>query len=1005
MGQGQSSSSSVVHRSDPRSRPGEAPVDTASMTDKSAAESRQRPLSTSTDMSISSSTSSPTGDASRSDSGDSAASRSSTASFARFPMPGTLKRRRKPTRSSTDQPDASTSLLSETSPDSVSPPRPAMSDRPSWRRSARLRLKRGESLPPAPDQTPAEQDAAIPSTALPRSSQSPDVVDGLTAAVTGPDEAIVGLGRGVTPDPAIDPLLDQRLNARQMVRDILSRELGIPTLPAGSAPLSAPDLMAVDAQEPYPMYQSADPGPAAAPLPSDPSDDHQLEHETLANRRIFVEGTVTATPTMPQPSASDPSHPAEAAPDSLHLSSVNASSTPDSELPETHQGEAPTSEGAGTAPTPSAAAPAPRLSPEQQSLHDQAALIGHLISVAAAATAASLLPGNGAVTGAPVRNFASSSSVPPPMPVRGPEAAASVSMRPVSPRSSPLVVPTVPEPLTDRSAVAAALAPPMRTAGIPASAADPTTLAGSAFANYLRDAVSSAFSSEPIAASATTRPTGRPRSLSQPSLWTHRSGRTSDNADGAATPTGDQQSAPSNASPSTQRMTALARDLAERLGSILTRAPNAPAQSDPPRPGPSSNLPLPMLLSASDPRFRVRDLSQLTPGTFDYWLAELQQNVSRGIVRSFTPSVTPAAGQTTPSNGETAIGDATDAVAAEVPAPGLPAQTAPGVASTDSAPASETSAASSPPYQFFSMFRFPNRTVVEGDLVLAAPTSAAASDPEPEPVAAAPSEPLVGEDTPQNPGANASDPVTAASQVVPVLLVGVRSLEGQPQGAAGFLHNLAPPNGPGQAARAGSASTTTVAPTSPVPPQLNGILPNRGIPAGGLPAGLRAPGLPPLAGASELQHTSRHFLIWLAGGLYSDGHPILTFPSLFGQGEPRYEDLLRLAELFGPAVAQTATREQVEKANLTVIKGAEVIKARDKDQMLANTVDRCLICLDDYEEQQDVRILGCRHGFHKECVDRWLCTGKNACPACRSQAVEVDQAPAAETTAAMPSVI
>ena len=29
--------------------------------------------------------------------------------------------------------------------------------------------------------------------------------------------------------------------------------------------------------------------------------------------------------------------------------------------------------------------------------------------------------------------------------------------------------------------------------------------------------------------------------------------------------------------------------------------------------------------------------------------------------------------------------------------------------------------------------------------------------------------------------------------------------------------------------------------------------------------------------------------------------------------------------------------------------------------------------------------MACRHAFHKECVDKWLETGKNNCPACRSR--------------------
>ncbi|KAH9073535.1 hypothetical protein EDB83DRAFT_2358188 [Lactarius deliciosus] len=43
-------------------------------------------------------------------------------------------------------------------------------------------------------------------------------------------------------------------------------------------------------------------------------------------------------------------------------------------------------------------------------------------------------------------------------------------------------------------------------------------------------------------------------------------------------------------------------------------------------------------------------------------------------------------------------------------------------------------------------------------------------------------------------------------------------------------------------------------------------------------------------------------------------------------------------------------------------------------------VDRCLICLEDYDPEEDLRLLS-------DCVDRWLEKGRNNYPACRSQGV------------------
>jgi hypothetical protein len=42
----------------------------------------------------------------------------------------------------------------------------------------------------------------------------------------------------------------------------------------------------------------------------------------------------------------------------------------------------------------------------------------------------------------------------------------------------------------------------------------------------------------------------------------------------------------------------------------------------------------------------------------------------------------------------------------------------------------------------------------------------------------------------------------------------------------------------------------------------------------------------------------------------------------------------------------------------------------------------CGICLSDYEEGEDVRMLPCRHYFHCACVDTWLLKNKS-CPFCK----------------------
>jgi hypothetical protein len=42
----------------------------------------------------------------------------------------------------------------------------------------------------------------------------------------------------------------------------------------------------------------------------------------------------------------------------------------------------------------------------------------------------------------------------------------------------------------------------------------------------------------------------------------------------------------------------------------------------------------------------------------------------------------------------------------------------------------------------------------------------------------------------------------------------------------------------------------------------------------------------------------------------------------------------------------------------------------------------CLVCLEVFEEGQNVRLLPCFHQFHKDCVGKWLSI-KADCPVCK----------------------
>ncbi|XP_031124138.1 cell wall protein RBR3 [Ipomoea triloba] len=60
------------------------------------------------------------------------------------------------------------------------------------------------------------------------------------------------------------------------------------------------------------------------------------------------------------------------------------------------------------------------------------------------------------------------------------------------------------------------------------------------------------------------------------------------------------------------------------------------------------------------------------------------------------------------------------------------------------------------------------------------------------------------------------------------------------------------------------------------------------------------------------------------------------------------------------------------------------VKTYNKSQNdLSEDAARCYICLVDYEDGDNLRILPCHHDFHRTCVDKWLKEIHRVCPLCR----------------------
>lgn len=78
-----------------------------------------------------------------------------------------------------------------------------------------------------------------------------------------------------------------------------------------------------------------------------------------------------------------------------------------------------------------------------------------------------------------------------------------------------------------------------------------------------------------------------------------------------------------------------------------------------------------------------------------------------------------------------------------------------------------------------------------------------------------------------------------------------------------------------------------------------------------------------------------------------------------------YEELLRLGELMGTAKSNTASQEDVAKSELKVVEAKEVDTLKELGLILANSAEKCRVCLEDYEPDEKVRLMKCKHAFHR----------------------------------------
>lgn len=92
-------------------------------------------------------------------------------------------------------------------------------------------------------------------------------------------------------------------------------------------------------------------------------------------------------------------------------------------------------------------------------------------------------------------------------------------------------------------------------------------------------------------------------------------------------------------------------------------------------------------------------------------------------------------------------------------------------------------------------------------------------------------------------------------------------------------------------------------------------------------------------------------------------------------------------------------RPLAELNEIEALVGTDDVRSADARELLDSVTETvffspiscsnqsCSICLENFEDDDEIRKLRCAHIFHKTCVDEWLTKHQTSCPICRSSLI------------------
>lgn len=120
--------------------------------------------------------------------------------------------------------------------------------------------------------------------------------------------------------------------------------------------------------------------------------------------------------------------------------------------------------------------------------------------------------------------------------------------------------------------------------------------------------------------------------------------------------------------------------------------------------------------------------------------------------------------------------------------------------------------------------------------------------------------------------------------------------------------------------------------------------------------------------------------------VFSDNYDTMVLPMLQNEIKRIVTQSLSLA------ILRRAIAPQMEDVKLVVkeevLEKIPTMKYLKLEQKIKNMNSKCTVCQDDFNEQDEVRVLPCEHIYHLDCIDDWLKIHSYKCPCCRKPAAE-----------------